>query len=37
MEKKANHYLDIINGLSPVDTNPGEWELIHATPTLYQQ
>lgn len=25
MEKKANHYLDIINHLTPDDTNPGKW------------
>ncbi|MDP9576641.1 UNVERIFIED_ORG: hypothetical protein J2X74_002458 [Bacillus sp. 1751] len=34
MDEKANHYLDIINGLSPDDTNPGEWELIHANKTF---
>ncbi len=33
MDEKANHYLDIINGLSPDDTNPGEWELVHANKT----
>ncbi len=33
MDEKANHYLDIINGLSPDDTNPGEWDLIHANKT----
>jgi DNA-binding transcriptional MerR regulator len=26
MEEKANHYLDIINGLIPDNTNPGKWE-----------
>lgn len=33
MDEKANHYLDILNGLSPDDTNPGEWELIHPNKT----
>ncbi len=33
MDEKANHYLDIINGLSPDDTNPGEWKLIHPNKT----
>jgi hypothetical protein len=33
MDEKANHYLDIINGLLPDDTNPGEWELIRANKT----
>jgi DNA-binding transcriptional MerR regulator len=32
MEEKANHYLDIMNGLSPDDTNPGEWELLYNKP-----
>jgi DNA-binding transcriptional MerR regulator len=30
MEEKANHYLDIINGVVPDDMNPGEWESITA-------
>jgi DNA-binding transcriptional MerR regulator len=29
MEEKANHYLDIINGVASDDTNPKEWELIN--------
>lgn len=33
MDEKANHYLDIINGLLPDDTNPSEWELIRANKT----
>lgn len=27
MEDKANHYLNIINGVIPDDTNPGKWTL----------
>lgn len=34
MKNKANHYLDIINGVIPDDTNPGEWESINANPSL---
>ena len=26
MEAKANHYFEILNGVIPDDTNPGEWE-----------
>jgi DNA-binding transcriptional MerR regulator len=33
MEEKANHYLDIINGVVTDDTNPGEWELKNANTT----
>ncbi|MBU8753489.1 hypothetical protein [Priestia megaterium] len=32
MEEKVNPYLDIMNGLSPDDTNPGEWELLYNKP-----
>ena len=34
MEEKANHYLDIINGVIPDDTNPGEWESKYAKTQL---
>jgi DNA-binding transcriptional MerR regulator len=34
MEEKANHYIDIINGLSPDDTNPGDWESKYANNQL---
>ncbi|KAB2331721.1 MerR family transcriptional regulator [Bacillus mesophilum] len=30
MEEKASHYFDIINGLMPDDTNPGDWESKYA-------
>ncbi|MDP9739077.1 UNVERIFIED_ORG: DNA-binding transcriptional MerR regulator [Bacillus sp. B2I3] len=33
MAEKANHYLEIINGVVPDDTNPGEWESINANTT----
>jgi DNA-binding transcriptional MerR regulator len=34
MEEKANHYLEIINGVIPDDTNPGDWELKYAKTQL---
>ncbi|MGP9043951.1 MerR family transcriptional regulator [Cytobacillus kochii] len=34
MEEKASHYLDIINGLMPDDTNPGGWESKYANSQL---
>jgi hypothetical protein len=30
MEEKLLHYLDIINGEIPDDTNPGDWESKYA-------
>lgn len=30
MEEKANHYLEIIKGVIPDDTNPGDWESKYA-------
>lgn len=34
MEEKASHYLDIINGVMPDDTNPGDWESKYANNQL---
>jgi DNA-binding transcriptional MerR regulator len=34
MEEKANHYLEIINGVIPDDTNPGDWESKYAKSQL---
>ncbi|MFB3164697.1 MerR family transcriptional regulator [Neobacillus sp. 179-J 1A1 HS] len=34
MEEKANHYLEIINGVIPDDTNPGDWESKYAKTQL---
>ena len=34
MEEKATHYLEIINGLIPDDTNPGDWESKYANNQL---
>lgn len=34
MKEKASHYLEIINGEIPDDTNPGDWESKYATPQL---
>lgn len=34
MEEKANHYLDIINGVVPDDMNPRDWESINANTPL---
>lgn len=34
MKNKANHYLDIINGEIPDDTNPGEWEVVNSKRAL---
>ncbi len=34
MEEKANHYLDIINGVIPDDTNPGDWKSKYAKTQL---
>ncbi len=30
MEEKLDHYQDIINGVIPDDTNPGDWESKYA-------
>ncbi len=37
MEEKANHYLDIINGVAPDDMNPREWESINANIPLKKE
>ncbi|MER2263460.1 MAG: MerR family transcriptional regulator [Psychrobacillus sp.] len=34
MEEKANHYLKIIKGVIPDDTNPGNWESKYANNQL---
>lgn len=34
MEEKANHYLEIVNGVIPDDTNPGDWESKYAKTQL---
>lgn len=35
LEKKASHYLDIINGVIADNTNPGKWELSSNAPVSH--
>ncbi|WP_142827989.1 MerR family transcriptional regulator [Planococcus soli] len=37
MKNKASHYLKIINGNIPDDTNPGDWEPVNNESALTEQ